>query len=213
MPFGTASITFTTATTANITVNGYSFPVTRQLFGFDFTSAAQPLLGELSMVEGTFGMYFGDRIVFTRTMVSSDGTLFAAGNKTGDTTRIAVGSYVPGLQKWTVLLDTSTSYYDYYTFVFDGLNLIEGDDYTYLKTSMPSGSLPMVGFRTKSAQAAAGSNAPGTIRAQMAESNANVSNDYSVAKTTIQAAKVLEPSEFETLRVLEMMLESIRQQR
>src|SRR6266576_3895526 len=38
VPFGMATVNFPTTTSANIVVNGYSFSVTREQFGFDFTS-------------------------------------------------------------------------------------------------------------------------------------------------------------------------------
>jgi hypothetical protein len=38
VPFGMASVTFPTTTTATIRVNGYNFSVEREQFGFDFTS-------------------------------------------------------------------------------------------------------------------------------------------------------------------------------
>src|SRR5450755_1918342 len=107
VPFGNANITFPTTTTANITVNGFNFTVTRELFGFDFTSTTQPLLGELSFVIGTpsFPVYFGERITFTSTQ-TINGSTYAIGNRTGDTgaSNMALAQYAPSLNQWTVLL-------------------------------------------------------------------------------------------------------------
>jgi hypothetical protein len=126
-------------TNATIVLNGRTFNVTRQQFGFDFGSDTQPLLGELSFVEGATA-FFGDRITLTGTQVLN-GKVWAVGHKTGDNARLAVGRYEPGLAMWTILLDSSASYYDYYTFRFVGVNYVEGLDYTYLKTALPSLSL------------------------------------------------------------------------
>ena len=65
-------------------------------------------------------------------------------------------------------LDSSTSYYEYFILTFDGTNLVEGTASTYLKTDLPGGGLATVGFRTKSAQAAAGLLGPG-IQSMRAE--------------------------------------------
>ncbi|MGH8851087.1 MAG: hypothetical protein ACREYD_08840 [Casimicrobiaceae bacterium] len=160
VPFGTASITFNTTTQATIAVNGYTFNVVRQEFGVDFTSVYEPLLGEWSITQGAPGIWFAQRILFTGTLLSN-GATFAAGHMTGDTTRVAVGQFNAGT--WGVLLDSSPSYYTLYAFSYDGVNLVEGQSSVYLKGTSPTGSLPAVGFKTKSAQAAAGLDAPGTI--------------------------------------------------
>ena len=159
IPYGKASITWSETMNAIIVINGHTFNVSREQFGFDFTSTTQPLLGELSLVEGA-NVFFGDRIVMTGTQVIN-GTLWATGHKTGDPSRLAVGNFSPSLNLWTILLDAN-AYYDFFTFTFEGVNFVEGSDYTYLKGTNPSGSLPMVGYRTKSAQAAVGLDAPGS---------------------------------------------------
>src|SRR5208282_934517 len=110
LPFGTATVVFPTTMTANITVNGYSFTVAREQFGFDFSSTTQPLLGEFAFVIGdpTQGVYFGERITLPSTQVQS-GLAAAVGNRSGESgaNNVAVGMYVPSISSWTVLLDTS----------------------------------------------------------------------------------------------------------
>ena len=208
VPFGNASITFTSPTTANITVNGYNFSVTRQQFGFDFTSTTQPLLGEFGFVTGNAALpvYFGDRISFTDTK-TLNGSLYAVGNRTGEfgANNIAIGQYSPSLGQWNILLDSSPSYYSFYTFTFSGFNLAEGTESTFLKTDMPSGGLNTVGNRYKSAQAAAGANAPGVTKAM-----AIGTDSYAAAKALAQTAYQLEPAQLEVLRELESALQSIR---
>jgi hypothetical protein len=213
VPFGTASVTFPTTTTASITVNGYSFSVTREQFGFDFTSTTQPLLGELAFVTGntTFPVYFGERISFTSTQLLN-GSTWAVGNRTGESgaNNIAVGQYSPPLGQWAVLLDSSTSYYQFYTFTFDGFNLVEGNEYTYLKGSSPNGSLNAIGNRIKSAQAAAGGNAPGVTKEMVRPTTAVGTDSYAAAKASAQTAYQLGPSQVEVLRELESVLQGIR---
>jgi hypothetical protein len=213
VPFGNATVTFPTTLSANITINGYSFSVTREIFGFDFTSTTQPLLGELAFVTGnkTSPIYFGERISLTSTLLLN-GSTYAVGNRTGEfgSNNIAVGNYSPVLSKWTVLLDSSTSYYHFYTFVFEGLNLVEGDDYIYLKGTSPSGSLNTIGNRIRSAQAAAGQNAPGVTKNSV-RSSAVGTDSYAAAQVLAQVTQQLEPSYVETLHALETILQSLRQ--
>jgi hypothetical protein len=208
VPFGTASITFPTTTTASITVNGYSFTVTREQFGFDFTSTVQPLLGEFAFVDGTstFPIYFGERISFSSTQVLS-GSLYAVGNRAGDIgTNVAIAQFSPSLGKWIILLDASTSYYKFYTLIFEGDNLVEGDSYTYLKTDSPSGSLPSIGHRIKSAQAAAGLNAPGSGKSKV------VMDSYMSANVAAQnpLPENLSSSLLDTLQQMESALQMMR---
>ncbi|HEY8622271.1 MAG TPA: hypothetical protein VIM74_00270 [Casimicrobiaceae bacterium] len=213
VPFGNATITFPTTVSANITVNGFNFTVTREIFGFDFTSTTQPLLGELAFVSGnrTLPIYFGERISFTSTQ-TINGLTYAVGNRSGESgsNNLAVGQYSPALNKWTVLLDSSTSYYQFYSFVFEGLNLAEGDESTYLKGTSPSGSLNTIGNRIKSAQAAAGANAPGVTKASMHPGTVGT-DSYAAAKVSAQAAQQLEPPYVQTLHTLESVLQSLRQ--
>jgi hypothetical protein len=215
MPFGTATVVFTTTMTANITVNGYSFTVTREQFGFDFTSTTQPLLGEFAFVTGdtTQGIYFGERISFTSTQVQN-GLPAAVGNRTGESgaNNAAVGMYVPSLSAWTVLLDTSPSYYAYYVFSFEGDNLIEGVEFTYLKGSSPSEGFSFIGHRTKSAQAAAAGNGsgPGVVHEMKRPTAALGTDSYAAAKASAQTPQQLAPAQLNVLHQLESVLQGSR---
>jgi hypothetical protein len=204
--YGTITLSWPTTTTINASLNGINFSLTRFLYGFDFGSPAQPLLGEFSFVEGTGGLYFGDRITFTHTALQSDGTLYAIGYTSGSPSNVAVGHYAPSLNKWTILEDSSTNYYDYFTFIFAGVNFLEGDDFTYLKGSSPGGSLPMVGTRTKSAQAAAGQDAPGTTKSFAAPAPGD---SYRAMKVAAQGSQT-KAFDREQLRQMEAILEASR---
>ncbi|HEX8009894.1 MAG TPA: hypothetical protein VF814_03010 [Casimicrobiaceae bacterium] len=208
--YGYVTIDFTTTTTATINLNGVVFSVTRELFGVDFTSTTQPLLGEFGFVTGDaiFPVYFGDRISFT-SIQTINGSQYAVGNRTGETgaNNIAVGQYSPALGQWTVLLDSSPSYYEFFTFTFEGVNLVEGTESTFLKTSLPSASSSTVGNRFKSAQAAAGSNAPGVKTARVAVAGAD---SYAAEKASIQTPSQLAPAELDALHELQTVLESLK---
>ena len=202
IPYGKAQVTWNTKTTdATIVLNGRTFNVTRQQFGFDFASDTQPLLGELSIVEGTT-TFFGDRITLTRTQILN-GKVWAVGYKTGDNARLAIGRYEAGLGMWTILLDSSTSYYDYFTFRFEGVNFIEGLDYTFLKTALPGLSLPMVGYRTKSAQRAAGQNAPGSEKS-------GVRDELMQVKAAVRSGAALPAEQMEYVLQLQEALHALQ---
>jgi len=211
VPFGTATVTWSTTTSATITINGYSFAVSRELFGVDFNSITQPLLGELSFVEGAFGLYFGDRIMFTETRTSSTGPYAAGRSSGGSASRIAVGSYSPGLNKWTILLDSSTSYYEYFVLTFDGANIVEGTASTFLKTDMPGSGLRTVGFRTQSAQAVLGQNAPG-IQSLVASADLVGSDAHAATKVARQVEIVMEPAVLEAFARLKYLLQTVETQ-
>ena len=210
VPFGTATVTFTTTTTADITVNGYHFTVERQQFGFDFTSITQPLLGELAFVTGdpSFPVYFGERITFSGTQLLN-GSMWAVGNRTGEfgADNLAVGQYSAELGMWTVLLDSSPSYYEFFTFHFDGTNLVEGLSYTFLKISSPASGSDTIGNRIRSAQAAAGGDAPGVIGQRVRAAALAGTDDYAAARAAAQNSAPLPASYVGGLRALEAALQ------
>ncbi len=79
---------------------------------------------------------------------------------------MALGYFDPSTRLWGILLDSSTSYYRFYTFTYTGLNRIEGNEYLYLKTSTSLGTPEyFIGHRIKSGAALAGKSAPGTGKA------------------------------------------------
>jgi hypothetical protein len=221
VPFGTATVTFTTTMTANININGYTFAVERFPFGIDLTpimrnsgpgelptSVAQPLLGEWAFVEGGGGSWFGERVVFTRVAATGEGAFFAVGYKSGDPARHALGNY--SSNQWHILMDSSDSYYNFKTFVFDGFNLVEGSDYTYLKGSSPGAGFPMIGYRIKSAEAAAGLNAPGVSK-RMPRSDPSQSDAKDAAKASVQPSKQVDLADID-VRALESALRAMQQQ-
>jgi hypothetical protein len=214
VPFGTATVVFTTTMSANITVNGYSFTVAREQFGFDFTSTTQPLLGEFAFVIGdpTQAVYSGERISFTGTQVQN-GLAAAVGNRTGESgaNNTAVGMYMPSLSTWTVLLDTSPSYYAYYLFNFEGDNLVEGCEFTYLKGSpLPNSCSYFVGHRIKSAQAVLDGNGPGVVHETKLPTAALGTDTYAAAKASAQHPYQLTPAQLVVLHQLESVLQGIR---
>jgi len=166
--YGPGSVVFTGPKTAVITINGFVYSVQRQQFAIDFTNPATPLLGEWAFVTGqtSLPIYFGERVAFRTTSISS-GSLFAAGNRAGQTgaSNIAVGHFDPAVGTWGILLDSSTSYYNLFTFTFAAFDRIEGTSYAFLKTDSPTSGLAFVAQRIKTGAAAAGQNAPGTGKA------------------------------------------------
>ena len=213
VPFGMASVNFTTTTMATITVNGYSFSVERETFGFDFTSTTQPLLGEFVFVTGdtSLPVYFGERISFTSTQ-TVNGTTAAVGNRTGESgaNNAAVGFYSPADGVWGVLLDSSPSYYEFFTFTFEGLNLVEGTEVTYLKGTTPSGSLNTIGHRTKSAQAALGEDAPGVENEMKRPTAALGTDSYAAGNASAQTPYQPTQAQLKVLHQLEEILQSNR---
>jgi hypothetical protein len=109
-------------------------------------------MGEWSSVEGDpiFPIYFGERISLYSPQTSSSGP-YAGGNLTGDSSRLAVGLYEPNTGRFSVLLDSSTSFYKFYIFTMNTFNRVEGQEWTYNKNSSPTGSgTYYVAHRTKS---------------------------------------------------------------
>jgi hypothetical protein len=228
VPFGTATVTFTTTMSANININGYTFAVTRFPFGIDFkpnfimgtpdprepdpgelpTSVAEPLLGEWAFVEGGGGTWFGERVVFTRVAATGEGQFFAVGYKSGDPARLAHGNHT---ETWGIVIDSSDSYYDFKTFEFVGFNLVEGTDFTYLKGSSPGAGLPMIGYRVKSAEAAAGLNAPGVSK-QMTRPDATQPDRNDAAKASMQVDDQVDLANIDAVRKLENALRAMQQQ-
>ncbi len=153
---GTISIKFLSAQSGTMTLNGGTpIPIQRFSFGIN-TAAPYAMLGEWAIIEGgkSYPVYYGDRIQFSATFTSttsgSIGTLFAGGNRSGSTGATAVAFQQDGV--WYMLISTSTSYYQFYSFTFTGLNSIEGTTWTYLKTSTLSGpGTPFIAFRSQSA--------------------------------------------------------------
>ena len=165
---GPISVVFSDEGNATVTFQGEAIQVRRQDFA-NLGTNPDGLYGEWSTTEGEpiLPIYFGERVSFTGPFTSNAGVLYASGGRTGaTTTRVALGRYDQSVTSWIMLLDSSSSYYTAYRFRFTGLNRIEGQTWTYLKTSAPSGSgLYFVAQRTKSKARVNGNNAPGVTKA------------------------------------------------
>jgi hypothetical protein len=166
---GPISITFHDEGSATIVLLGEAISIRRQDYA-SLTITPDALYGEWSTTEGepSFPVYHGERISLAIPF-SSGGFLYAAGQRTGDSSlRVALGRYDSGSGSWIILLDSSTSYYRAYRFRFAGLNRIEGQTWTYLKSELPSGSgLFFLGHRTKSKARVNGISAPGATKAEI----------------------------------------------
>lgn len=152
---GSVQILFDSPSTATLTATTANGTRSTRLQRFAFAineSNPHKLFGEWSIVIGSasFPVYFGDRLGFSATDYSN-GLLYAVGSRTGSSPNIALGRRDAD-GSWYILLDSSTSYYEFFQFRFSGLNTMEGTSWTYLKTSLPSGAgLPFVGLRSGSA--------------------------------------------------------------
>ena len=167
LPVGRASITFTSERSANISLLGSTIAVVRQDWSSSGALSRDALFGEWSTVEGdpSFPVYFADRISLHTPGTSSSGA-YAGGNITGSSSNLAVGLYNPGQGVYSMLVDSSTSYYSFYVFNLNGLNRIEGVEWTYRKTEQPTGSgTYFLAHRTKSYARVRGLNAPGVSKA------------------------------------------------
>lgn len=160
---GRASINFTSERTATISLLGGTVSVQRQDWSGSGDASRDALFGEWSTTEGdpAFPIYFGDRITLNSPQTGSSGP-FAAGNRTGSSSRLAVGMYSASLREYSILVDSSTSYYTFYVFTLNALGRIEGQSWTFRKNESPTGSgMFFVGHRTKSYARVRGLNAPG----------------------------------------------------
>ena len=161
---GSISINFTDETHAVISLLGETISVQRQDFS-NYTISPDGLFGEWSITTGepSFPVYFGDRLSFTGPAPTD--VTNALGARTGSSSNIVLGIYNSSLGMWLMLVDSSTSYYQAYAFRFTGLNRLEGQQWTYLKTDKLSGSgLYFVAHRTKSQARVKGGSAPGVTK-------------------------------------------------
>jgi len=153
---GHIAVQFDSASTGTLSINGgAAIPIQRLAYSLNMTSP-YAMLGEWALIRGSasFPVYSGERIQLGATYRStSDGALYASGNRSGSTPDVALTRQDTN-GRWYMILDSSTSYYQYFEFGFSGLNAIEGRSWTILKTSTVSGSgTPFIGFRSLSASA------------------------------------------------------------
>jgi hypothetical protein len=92
----------------------------------------------------------GDRITLKFALVDAVGP-YAAGHLTGSTANAAVGDYRTAEATFSILLDSSTSFFKLYIFTLNAFNRAEGAVWTYPKTGVPTGTgTYYVAHRTKS---------------------------------------------------------------
>lgn len=206
---GPVSIAFADEGQATVSILGETIAVRRQDFA-NLTLNPDALYGEWSTTEGDplFPVYFGERISLGQAFTSSEGLTYAAGRLTGGTaSRAALGRYDSGLGSWIILLDASASYYKAYRFRFAGLNRIEGVEWTYLKSSSPSGGGTFfLAHRTKSRSRVNGFNAPGASKAAT-QADDSLREALSAAQAVgAKSALAGELPPFEAIRDLEVQL-------
>jgi hypothetical protein len=165
---GQITIKFTTASTADVLMNGTPITVERHQWGVDFTSTAQPLLGEWTITHEDPdhpGYYGGETLTFD-TVKRSTGAVWdlAWGYRGTDKSSLAAGGYSSQRGSWEIESDYSPTYARVYYFDFAGFDRIQGEVHQFVKNSPnppPVVRFKFVGHRTKSATAVQGGNAPG----------------------------------------------------
>ena len=185
---GAMTIDFTGTTSATLTILGFSTPIARFDFdGGNNITAPNACYGEWAAVIGdeSFPVYFGERMSFFAPYVGSDGTQYLSGNRAGEfgANNFAVCSYSSSTGYWAVLIDSSTSYYEFFYFKFTGFNRMEGTEYTYLKGSSPINGSNFVAFRTASKSFVQGLGGPATAKSSQRKSN------YSAIPASLQLAE------------------------
>lgn len=164
---GSMSISFNGEKDATLNILGFTTQITR----FDFangdnTHYPNACYGEWSGVTGSpsFPLYSGERIILNTTYTGTDGTNFLRGTRSGSP-NLALCSYDPATKYWSIILDSSTSYYQFFYFKFTGFNRMEGTHWTYLKSGNISGTGEnWVAFRTASKNYVQGGSGPRTSK-------------------------------------------------
>lgn len=215
---GSVSITFTSERAATISLLGSTLNVIRMDWANVGAASRDALFGEWSITEGdpAFPVYFGDRISLYSPRSDSSGT-YVAGNRTGSSSRVAVGTYSASSDAHAIMVDSSASYYTLYVFTMRTFNRVEGLSWTYLKSASPSGSgLYFLAHRTKSYTRVRGFNGPGVTKAAVGEPDHEaidaIRASRSMTKSSIPTAvDGLAPEALQrTARELEAQLEPLR---
>jgi hypothetical protein len=188
LPVGRASVTFTSERSASISLLGNTVSVVRQDWSNSGVRHRDALYGEWSIVEGdpSFPIYDAERISLFTPDTASTGPV-ALGNRTGSSSSVAIGGYVASEGVYSMLLDSSTSFYRFYVFNLNSLNRIEGLTWLYRKTEQPAGSgTYFLAHRTKSYARVRGLNAPGVSKS---DATAPVRDALDAAQAALRPAK------------------------
>ena len=206
---GTLTLRFTSSQTAILTINGTSISVKR----FDFwQNEAVPdgMMGEWSMVmgESAFPVFGGERVQFSSRQSGSNG-VFLGGQRLGSPGNLAVVNFLSG--SYSILLDSSTSFYRMFRFNTTGFNRVEGQWWVFDKNAQPTGSGEFFqGFRTASASFVRTGAGPASTKALSVESiDVLQGMDEAMAKRHLGA----EPASDDVLRDFEVLKRSMQQLR
>jgi hypothetical protein len=148
-PVGTVMINFTSPWTADMTFLGEFIKIKRFAPAEYLALVPDVMFGEWATIDGDpeYGYFSGNRMTFNGVSYGADGTRYIAGYNTGDTDRVALASWNPSTQRITVLLDTSTSFYEIWSFKYIGFNRLEGEWDIYSKGDSPSYWSPSLATR------------------------------------------------------------------
>jgi len=133
---GNLQLTFISPVAGTLTWPGGSIPITRFLYGT--TNDHKRLAGRWVYTSVISTLASADWVNFDSTIVSN-GNNFVAGTIQGN--RVVVGGYLSG--SYSVLIDSSTSYYDFFVCPGTGAGveqLADCREWLYLKTGSPTGS-------------------------------------------------------------------------
>ncbi len=152
-------------------------------------------MGAWAFVTGSAAspVYTGERLGFAQTFTNSDGFLMASGSRTGSASNAAIARQEAD-GSWYILLDTSPTYYDFYSFRFSGLNTLEGRVWTFPKAgSMSGGGNAFVGLRTGSATSVATGSGP-SLQKLANLTNMNTYDSTAAVRAQASAADSLDPA-------------------
>lgn len=160
---GNVSITFTTPESAVITALGVSMTVQRHDFSTTNLFNPAALYGEWSTTEGdpVLPVYFGDRLIFNQPYTGSTGLLYAAGYRTGNSARDALGR-CESRNLCVIAFSYSSTSDEYYTLQFHGFGRMEGILRIVPRGASPptTGGMYFLAHRTKSKAYVQGFSAP-----------------------------------------------------
>lgn len=162
---GTLSLNFIHERLATLTIGSLVINITRTDVGMG--GSPDYLFGEWALVDGS-SQFFAERLTFDKDSAPADGSAHsAAGNRSGWTggNYTVLGKLDVASGLWIIVLDSSASSYQAWSFKPGGLSKFEGTHYTYLKTALPTTGEPFVAFRTRSRGKVVTGIGPGTDKA------------------------------------------------